>query len=72
MAMPTTPSSKVADSEKEIAAIMNRDTGGRRVAAIKSDLGDTMNEYVAVFRDADGLAKAHESSAGSRRRPPTR
>ena len=60
MPMPTTPSSKVSDSETEIAAIMNRDTGGRRVAAIKSELGDTMNEYVAVFRDADGLAKAHE------------
>ena len=30
------------------------------MAAIKSELGDTMNEYVAVFRDADGLAKAHE------------
>ncbi len=60
MPMPTTTNSKVADAEKEIAAIMNRDTGGRRVAAIKSELGDTMNEYVAVFRDAAGLAKAHE------------
>ncbi len=60
MPMPTTPNSHITDAEKEIAAIMNRDTGGRRVAAIKSDLGDTMNEYVAVFRDADGLVKAHE------------
>jgi succinate dehydrogenase / fumarate reductase flavoprotein subunit len=60
MPMPTTPNTQIADAEKAIAAIMNRDTGGRRVAAIKSELGDTMNEYVAVFRDADGLAKAHE------------
>jgi succinate dehydrogenase / fumarate reductase, flavoprotein subunit len=60
MPMPTTRNSKVTDAEKDIAGIMNRDTGGRRVSAIKSDLGDTMNDYVAVFRDADGLAKAHE------------
>jgi succinate dehydrogenase / fumarate reductase flavoprotein subunit len=30
------------------------------VAAIKDELGETMDKYVAVFRDADGLAKAHE------------
>jgi succinate dehydrogenase flavoprotein subunit len=60
MPMPTTPNSKITDAERDIAAIMNRDTGGRRVAAIKSELGDTMNEYVAVFRDADGLVKAHD------------
>ncbi len=60
MPMPTTPNTQIIDGEKAIAAIMNRDTGGRRVAAIKSELGDTMNEYVAVFRDADGLVKAHE------------
>jgi succinate dehydrogenase / fumarate reductase, flavoprotein subunit len=60
MPMPTTPNTQITEAEKAIAAIMNRDTGGRRVAAIKSELGDTMNEYVAVFRDADGLVKAHE------------
>ena len=41
-------------------AIINRPAGGRRVSAIKDELGDTMNKYVAVFRDAEGLAKAHE------------
>jgi succinate dehydrogenase / fumarate reductase, flavoprotein subunit len=60
MPMPTTPNSRIGDAEREIARIMNRDTGGRRVAAIKNELGDTMNEHVAVFRDADGLRKAHE------------
>jgi succinate dehydrogenase / fumarate reductase flavoprotein subunit len=39
---------------------MNRKEGGRRVAAIKNELGETMNQYVAVFRDAEGLEKAHE------------
>jgi succinate dehydrogenase / fumarate reductase, flavoprotein subunit len=60
MPIPSSPSSRISDAEKEIAAIINRDGGGRRVAAIKSELGDAMNDYVAVFRDADGLAKAHE------------
>ncbi len=60
MPMPTTPASRVADTERSISEIISRDPGGRRVAAIKEELGDTMNEYVAVFRDAEGLAKAHE------------
>ena len=30
------------------------------MAAIKHELGETMDQYVAVFRDADGLAKAYE------------
>src|SRR5207253_1071866 len=37
-----------------------REPGGRRIAAIKDELGDAMNQYVAVFRDAEGLGKAHE------------
>jgi len=60
MAMPSTPAARLADTESEMAAIMRRESGGRRIAAIKSELGDTMNEYVAVFRDAEGLAKAQE------------
>jgi succinate dehydrogenase / fumarate reductase flavoprotein subunit len=61
MPMPSTPTSRVTDTEKSIEEIVNRDAeGGRRVAAIKDELGETMNEHVAVFRDADGLAKAHE------------
>jgi succinate dehydrogenase / fumarate reductase, flavoprotein subunit len=59
MPIPSTPNSRLSDAEKEIAAIMNRQ-GGRRISAIKGELGDMMNQYVAVFRDADGLAKAHE------------
>jgi succinate dehydrogenase / fumarate reductase flavoprotein subunit len=60
MAMPTTPPTRVTDTEKNIRAIMNRSEGGRRVSAIKDELGVTMNQYVAVFRDAEGLQKAHE------------
>jgi succinate dehydrogenase / fumarate reductase flavoprotein subunit len=60
MTMPTTPAARVGETEKHIADIISRDKSGRRVASIKRELGDAMNEYVAVFRDADGLAKAHE------------
>ena len=60
MPMPSTPASRVAETEKHIAAIMDRPQGGRRIGAIKNELGETMNEYVAVFRDEAGLTKAHE------------
>jgi succinate dehydrogenase / fumarate reductase, flavoprotein subunit len=60
MPMPSTPHSRLADTERHIAEIISRDGGGRRIAAIKNELGETMNEHVAVFRDAAGLAKAHQ------------
>jgi succinate dehydrogenase / fumarate reductase, flavoprotein subunit len=60
MTMPTTPASKVSDTERNIKAIIDRPTSGRRMAAIKDELGDTMNKYAAVFRDAEGLNRAHE------------
>ncbi len=59
--MPSTPTSRIDDTEQAINEIIGRDaSGGRRVSAIKRELGETMNKYVAVFREADGLAKAHE------------
>jgi succinate dehydrogenase / fumarate reductase flavoprotein subunit len=49
----------------KIDAIVARDRNGssthpRRVSEIKQELGATMNEHVAVYRDEAGLAKAHE------------
>ena len=58
--MPSTPTSRVADVERSIAAIIGREPGGRRLGAIKRELGATMNQHVAVFRDGEGLAKAHK------------
>ncbi len=60
MTMPKTPSSRLADTERHMSEIVNREPGGRRVAAIKRELGETMDKYCAVFRDAEGLAAAHE------------
>ncbi len=59
-AMPKAPVSVLRDQQAEIDAILGRNAGGRRVSEIKQELGETMNQYVAVYRDAEGLAKAHE------------
>jgi succinate dehydrogenase / fumarate reductase flavoprotein subunit len=58
--MPSTSTARIRDTEKHIADIIGRDSGGRRVASVKAELGDAMNDHVAVFRDAEGLAKAFE------------
>jgi succinate dehydrogenase / fumarate reductase flavoprotein subunit len=60
MTMPTTPVTRLADTERHIGDILRREPGGRRVAAIKRELGETMDKYCAVFRDAEGLASALE------------
>jgi succinate dehydrogenase / fumarate reductase flavoprotein subunit len=60
MPMPSTPPSRLSDAEAAVDAIMGREPGGRRVSAIKQELGATMNQNVAVFRTAEGLAQAHE------------
>jgi succinate dehydrogenase / fumarate reductase flavoprotein subunit len=46
--------------ERRIAAVVGRDGNGRRVSEIKAELGQTMDKYVAVFRDEDGLRQALE------------
>jgi succinate dehydrogenase / fumarate reductase flavoprotein subunit len=54
---------KAQDAEEAaIAAIMSREKGnGRRVSEIRKELGETMDKYVAVFRDAQGLDTALET-----------
>src|SRR5919112_2053587 len=56
-----TPKSALADSQAEIESIISRERGsGRRVSEIRKELGRTMDRYVAVFRDAEGIEKALE------------
>jgi succinate dehydrogenase flavoprotein subunit len=57
--MPATPAARVADTERAIHGLMNRQ-GGRRVSALKEELGESMNQYAAVFRDEAGLQTCHE------------
>jgi succinate dehydrogenase / fumarate reductase flavoprotein subunit len=56
--MPSTPAGRVTDTEKTIRGLMNRQ-GGRRVSALKDELGESMNQYAAVFRDEAGLQTCH-------------
>jgi len=60
IARPSVPRSRVDDEQRWIDAIIARERSGRRISAIKDELGRTMNEYVAVFRDQAGLDKALE------------
>ncbi len=65
MAMPTASDAKLREDVAEIDAILARQRDGnptrpRRISEIKAELGATMNQYVAVYRDEEGLGKAHE------------
>jgi succinate dehydrogenase flavoprotein subunit len=57
---PNISDSVIDDEQRKIDALVRRERTGRRVSEIRDELGRTMNEHVAVFRDAEGLAKAHE------------
>jgi succinate dehydrogenase / fumarate reductase, flavoprotein subunit len=61
MTMPSTPAKRVEETEREIAAIVGRNPGDRRIGAIKHELGRVMNEHVAVFRNEEGLNTALEA-----------
>jgi len=53
------PESALSDTQRRIDEIISRDRGkGRRVSEIKHELGTTMDKYVAVFRDDEGIRKA--------------
>src|SRR5256714_1548148 len=46
--------------EEGLQEIVRRERTGRRVSEIKAELGETMDKYVAVFRDEDGLRQGLE------------
>src|SRR3954449_12982324 len=53
--------SALADAERGIAGVINRDHGsGRRISVLRRELGDTMDRFVAVFRDEEGIQTALE------------
>jgi succinate dehydrogenase / fumarate reductase, flavoprotein subunit len=58
--MPHAPVSRLGEDAERIDAIIERERSGRRISEIKDELGTTMNEYVAVYRDEAGLQTAHE------------
>jgi succinate dehydrogenase / fumarate reductase flavoprotein subunit len=56
--MPKTAHSFLEDETRGLQEIARRDKTGRRVSEIRDELGATMDEYVAVFRDEEGLTTA--------------
>jgi succinate dehydrogenase / fumarate reductase flavoprotein subunit len=51
----------LSDEERRIGSLVSRDRAtGRRVAELRIELGETMDRYCAVFRDAEGLNAALE------------
>jgi succinate dehydrogenase / fumarate reductase flavoprotein subunit len=60
MAVPEPSSSSLQEEEEAIESIIGREGTGRRVSELKAELGATMDKYVAVFRDEDGLRTALE------------
>jgi succinate dehydrogenase / fumarate reductase flavoprotein subunit len=61
MAMPEPSPSSLDDEAKMIRDVVGRDRSGPRVSDIKRELGSTMDQYVAVFRDEAGLNTALET-----------
>jgi succinate dehydrogenase / fumarate reductase, flavoprotein subunit len=58
MGMPDPSRASLADEKRMIRSIVGRERTGRRVSELKAELGDTMDNYCAVFRDEDGLRTA--------------
>ncbi|MCI0888300.1 MAG: FAD-binding protein, partial [Chloroflexi bacterium] len=45
----------LADAEARIKALFGRPDNGERTAKLRLDMGNAMNEHLAVFRDEDGM-----------------
>ncbi len=54
-------SAALADQEREVAELIGRESGDRRISEIRRELGETMDRYVAVFRDEAGIKTALET-----------
>src|SRR5215208_1330230 len=58
----TNPSLSVLhDEEHQVAEVVGRPKGSRRVSEIRKELGETMDSKVAVFRDTEGLNETLET-----------
>ena len=60
MAMPSVSDAQLRRDAETIEQIIARPRAGRRISEIKEELGTTMNQHVAVFRDEQGLGSALE------------
>jgi succinate dehydrogenase / fumarate reductase flavoprotein subunit len=60
LAMPSVSDAQLRRDAEMIEQIIARPRAGRRISEIKEELGTTMNQHVAVFRDEQGLNSALE------------
>ncbi len=60
LAMPSLSDAQLRRDTAMIEQIIARPRAGRRISEIKEELGTTMNQHVAVFRDEQGLQTARE------------
>ena len=60
LAMPSVSDAQLRRDTEMIEEIIARPRAGRRISEIKVELGTTMNDHVAVFRDEQGLQAALE------------
>jgi succinate dehydrogenase / fumarate reductase, flavoprotein subunit len=60
MPQPNGSRAHLEDQRDVISGVIGREGNGRRVSAIKAELGQAMDKYAAVFRDEDGLKQALE------------
>jgi succinate dehydrogenase / fumarate reductase flavoprotein subunit len=60
IAMPSPSRDRLEEEDKMISDVVGRERTGRRIHDIKLELGTTMNDYAAVYREDEGLKKAHE------------
>src|SRR6266545_1133941 len=52
----------LADAERQVSELLGREPGnGRRVSELRTELGETMDQHVAVFRTGDRIQKALET-----------
>jgi succinate dehydrogenase / fumarate reductase flavoprotein subunit len=60
LAMPSVSDAHLRRDAEMLEQIIARPRVGRRISEIKEELGTTMNQHVAVFRDENGLQAARE------------
>jgi succinate dehydrogenase / fumarate reductase flavoprotein subunit len=60
MTMPAPSRARLEEEERLVAEVTGRERSGRRLSEVKAELGATMDKYVAVFRDEEGLRQALE------------
>jgi succinate dehydrogenase / fumarate reductase flavoprotein subunit len=52
----------LADAERQVSELLGREPGnGRRLSELRGELGETMDQHVAVFRTGEGIQKALET-----------